>query len=223
MGSTTDLEGGDPLVQRGARSLRDVLRNTMVGIAVVVTSPLWLPARVFLKFGGEGAFVSCGQLLSLIPGLAGVMLRRGYYLMCLDCIALDCGIGFGTWFAHTEVRIDPGVSIGPYCTIGMCHVGSNTLIGSNVDILSGRRQHHFDDSAGNLADQGGLFTCTRIGSNCWIGNSTVIMADVGDHCVVGAGAVVVKPIPSGSVAVGNPAVCKKPLSSSVTVDHPSCS
>ncbi|HLN31099.1 MAG TPA: hypothetical protein VK395_25385, partial [Gemmataceae bacterium] len=44
-----------------------------------------------------------------------------------------------------------------------------------------------------------------IGTNCWIGNSTVIMADIGANCVIGAGSVVVRSLPARSIAVGNPA------------------
>jgi len=62
-----------------------------------------------------------------------------------------------------------------------------------------------------LAQQGGSFSKVHIGRNCWIGNSTVIMADVGEGSVIGAGSVVVKAIPARCVAVGNPAVVIKKL------------
>ncbi len=45
-----------------------------------------------------------------------------------------------------------------------------------------------------------------IGSNVWIGGSSVILPGViiGDNVTIGAGSVVTKSIPSNSVAVGNP-------------------
>ena len=49
----------------------------------------------------------------------------------------------------------------------------------------------------------------HLGGDCWIGNSSVIMADIGEASVIGAGSVVVKPIPPLCVAVGNPATVKK--------------
>ncbi|MDR0871429.1 MAG: hypothetical protein LBN39_11620 [Planctomycetaceae bacterium] len=48
-------------------------------------------------------------------------------------------------------------------------------------------------------------TLISIGENVWVGNDTVVCADVGDNSIIGAGAVAVKPIPPNSVAVGNPA------------------
>ena len=48
----------------------------------------------------------------------------------------------------------------------------------------------------------------RIGKNCWLGASVVVLPGVtiGDNTVVGAGSIVTKDLPSGVVAVGNP--CK---------------
>jgi acetyltransferase-like isoleucine patch superfamily enzyme len=47
----------------------------------------------------------------------------------------------------------------------------------------------------------------RIGRNCWIGASAIILpgVELGDRVVIGAGAVVTRDVPAGSVAVGNPA------------------
>ena len=62
--------------------------------------------------------------------------------------------------------------------------------------VSGRHQHHFIRLDEPIQAQGGTFEQVRIGRNSWIGNSTVVMADIGDDCVIGAGSVVVKPIPA---------------------------
>jgi len=189
--------------------VRRFTRDLLVGFAVLLTSPLWMLARIGMRVRLEGPFLTCAQWLSLVPGLAGVMLRRGYYRLCLEQFATDCGVGFGTWFSHPQVRVAGGVDIGARCIPGMCEIGKNTLIGGNVDILSGRRQHHFDDPQREIRDQGGTFASVRIGRNVWIGNSTVVMADIGEGSVIGAGSVVVKPIPPGVVAAGNPCVVKK--------------
>lgn len=47
----------------------------------------------------------------------------------------------------------------------------------------------------------------RIGRNCYIGYSALILPGVtiGDDCIIGAGAVVTQDVPAGSVAAGNPA------------------
>ncbi|MHC4179855.1 MAG: acyltransferase [Planctomycetota bacterium] len=157
----------------------------------------------------DDLFLSCSQLLSLFPGKIGVFLRRGFYWMSLDSFAPDCYVDFGTYLAHPQTVIGEGVYIGGRCTIGMCEIGDDALIGSNADILSGRHQHGFSDPNVPIQEQQGSYTRVRIGRNTWIGNSSVIMADVGDDSVIGAGSVVVKPIPPRSVAVGNPAVVKK--------------
>jgi virginiamycin A acetyltransferase len=144
-----------------------------------------------------------------MPGKPGIFARRSFYLMTIDRCATDCHIGFGTTLSHSQVSIGPGVMIGHRCTVGNAVIGRDATIGSNVDILSGRRQHGCDRTDRPIQDQGGEFTQVRIDANCWIGNSAVVMADVGTDCVIGAGAVVVKPIPANAVAVGNPAVVKR--------------
>jgi acetyltransferase-like isoleucine patch superfamily enzyme len=189
--------------------VRALIRDCLVGVAVILTLPLWLLDWVERGVsGGEGFFKSCSESLSLIPGKAGIFLRRGFYRMTLDRFATDCSIGFGTTVAHREVRIDRGVYIGNRSTLGKAIIAADVAIGSNVDILSGRRQHHFASLDEPIQEQGGTFEQIRIGHNSWIGNSAVVMADIGDDCVIGAGSVVVKPIPARSVAVGNPATVK---------------
>jgi acetyltransferase-like isoleucine patch superfamily enzyme len=88
-------------------------------------------------------------------------------------------------------------------------IGDDVAIGSNVDILSGRHQHHFGRLDVPIQDQGGVFQQVTIGRNCWVGNSAVVMADIGADSVIGAGSVVVKPIPARSIAAGNPATVRK--------------
>jgi acetyltransferase-like isoleucine patch superfamily enzyme len=193
-----------------AAKAKTILRAALVGAAVLLTAPLWLPARLQAWLtGGEGVFAGCSEVLSLFPGLPGVYLRRGFYRMCLESCALDCHIGFGTMLAHPQVRIGRGVYVGNRCILGKVVIGDHVAIGSNVDVLSGRHQHHFDSRDTPIQEQGGTFAPVHVGRNSWVGNGAVVMADVGDECVVGAGSVVVKPIPAGAVAAGNPATVKK--------------
>jgi acetyltransferase-like isoleucine patch superfamily enzyme len=193
-----------------AKTLRHAVRDVLILLAVVLTCPLWLPVRLVMLFSAkDGFFYGCSQLLSLFPGTLGVFLRRGFYVMCLQQFAHDCHIEFGTCIPHLDVRIGRGVYIAVRCIVASCEIGDYALIGSNVDILDGRYQHRFDDPAIPICDQPGTLMPVRIGRNTWIGNSSVIMADVGEDCVIGAGSVVVKPIPPSSVAAGNPATIKK--------------
>jgi acetyltransferase-like isoleucine patch superfamily enzyme len=186
------------------------VRDSLVLIAIAWTAPLWILARLEAWLtGGEACFTTSSELLSLIPGAPGIFLRRGFYRMSLEAFTTDGHIGFGTTLAHPQVRIGRNVYIGSRCTLGRVAIGDDVAIGSNVDILSGRHQHHFGRLDMPIQEQGGLFQQIAIGQNCWIGNSTVLMADVGADSVIGAGSVVVKPIPARSIAAGNPAAVKK--------------
>jgi acetyltransferase-like isoleucine patch superfamily enzyme len=177
----------------------------LVLLAILITAPLWLLAKVEERSGSEVWFWTGSELLSLVPGPFGLFLRRAYYRMTLESFCDDCAIGFGTLVAHRQVRVGAGVYIGDRCSIGMATIEDHATIGSNVDILSGNRQHFIDDLDRPIQEQGGTYEPVRIGRNTWIGNSAVIMADVAPDCVVGAGSVVVRPIPERSIAVGNPA------------------
>ncbi len=82
-------------------------------------------------------------------------------------------------------------------------IGSNTFVGPNVQFytpihpLDYKTRNTFVESAKPI----------RVGQNCWLGGSVIILPGVtiGDGCVIGAGAVVTKDIPANSLAVGNPA------------------
>ena len=129
--------------------------------------------------------------------------------MTLENCAIDVHVGFGTTLAHSQARIGRGVYIGNRCTLGMCVLHDHVTIGSNVDLLSGRRQHHFESTDRPIQQQGGMFTAIEVGRNAWIGNSAVVMVDVGASAVVGAGSVVVHAVPDGAVVAGNPAQVKR--------------
>jgi acetyltransferase-like isoleucine patch superfamily enzyme len=186
--------------------LRALARDALVWLGVVLLGPLWLLARIERRCARrDGWFAGCAELLSLVPGKPGIFLRRSFYRMTLAACATDCHIGFGTTFARPDAEVYAGVYIGSRCTIGSVILEQDVTIGSNVDLLSGRRQHGFADADVPVQNQAGRFERIRIGRNSWIGNSSVIMANIGEKSVIGAAAVVVRPIAAGSVAVGNPA------------------
>ena len=78
-------------------------------------------------------------------------------------------------------------------------------MGSGVHIMSGKTQHNFSDLDTPIKDQGGEFTKIIIGEDSWIGNGSLIMANIGRHCIVGAGSVVIDDIEDYSIVAGNPA------------------
>ncbi|MCL2349088.1 MAG: acyltransferase [Planctomycetaceae bacterium] len=183
--------------------IRSRFRDFICGVFILLTFPFWGLVRIRLV-----DMTTFSELFSLVPGIPGVWLRRAYHVMVLRSCAADVGISFGTIFSKSDVIIEKNVSLGGYCIIGSCHIKSGTLIGSNIDVLSGRHQHQIGEK---VAETPATYKRVTIGQNVWIGNGAIIMNDVGDHCVIGAGSVVVHPVPNHSLAVGNPAVVKKKL------------
>lgn len=180
-------------------ALRLLLKRAFQTLALAVV----LPFAALTAFGRfRGGFSTVAHLFALLPGSPGSFLRAAYYRLTLLECSSDVAIAFGSFFAHPEARIGEHVSIGSYCVIGRTSIGAFTQIASHVEIPSGRRQHDRDEE-GRLT--GGPGQTVIIGSQCWIGASAVILADIGEGCEIGAGSVVVKPLAAHCVAAGNPA------------------
>jgi acetyltransferase-like isoleucine patch superfamily enzyme len=176
------------------------------GLSRVLISPLFLLYRLGALFSdGDKALHGWSQALSLLPGVTGQYLRREFYRLALPECASDCWISFGTILSKRGARIGRGAYIGTHCTLGLVTLEDDVLLASNVDVLSGSQQHEFEDPDTPIREQGGTFTRVTIGADSWIGNRSVVMADIGKGSVVGAGSVVTKPLPERSIAVGSPA------------------
>lgn len=169
---------------------------------LILVSPL---AFLYRATRSSEVFTAAGQVLSLVPGKLGSYLRVAYYSLTLSRCSREGFIGFGSFFSHADVELEQGYFIGGYCIIGKVRMGKGVTIGSHVSILSGKRQHGFEDLDKPIQEQGGVFTQISIGDNCWIGNNAVVMADLGTQCIVGGGSVVTKPQESYCVLAGNPA------------------
>jgi len=158
-----------------------------------------------LLFGKRRAFGSVMQSVSLFPGVSGEWLRRGVLQWITGKRLENCCISFGCTFSDPRVSIGDGVYLGSRCDIGYARIGNDCVIGSAVHILSGGRQHDFTRTDVPIRNQGGSFENISVGRDSWIGNGSIIVADIGTGCVIGAGSVVVKPIFDFGIAVGNPA------------------
>ena len=168
--------------------------------------PAYLVYRLESIFAGDRkAFGMLSQWVSIVPGLTGEWFRRAYLQWATGSSLRDCCISFGTTFSDPHVKIGDGVYLGRGCDIGYADIGPNCVIGSGVHILSGLRQHGFEDLDAPIKDQPGEYSKVTIGEDTWIGNGAIIAADVGKKCVIGVGSVVVKPIPNYAIAGGNPA------------------
>lgn len=91
------------------------------------------------------------------------------------------------------------------CTIldvGRVDIGDNVMFAPNVSVYTAG--HPIHPVSRNSGYEYGI--PVKIGSNVWVGGSTVITPGVtiGDNVVIGAGSVVTKDIPSNTVAAGNP-------------------
>lgn len=140
-----------------------------------------------------------------MPGKLGSYLRVAYYYMTLEQCSSQWHMGFGSFFAHPEAKIGIKCYIGSCNIIGMVKIGDHATIASHVSILSGKNQHGYGEIGVPIQDQPGEFKIVNIGDNCWIGNNSVVMADLGVHTVVAAGSVVVSPSNGYEVIGGNPA------------------
>jgi virginiamycin A acetyltransferase len=183
-------------------------KQVLDAVALILVSPAlaayWLSRRVAPQ-RGNAAFQGYSQLVSLVPGTFGVFIRRAFYRACIDSPPRNCSIGFGTLFATPAIGIGEGTYIGEYCNIGDVMLGRDVLVGSNVTLLSGRRQHDATLLDVPIRHQGGTYALITIGDDVWLGNGAIVMADVGAHAIVAAGAVVVKPVAPYHVVAGNPA------------------
>ncbi len=159
--------------------------------------------ELFFKDGHP--FQGCSQLLSLVPGLHGIYFRQQFYCMAIAECHDDCCIEFGTRFSQRGIEIGHRVYIGSNCSIGLCKIEDDVMLGSNVDIISGKKQHYFDCLETPMREQGGELQQITISEDSWLGNSSVIMANVGKKSIVAAGSVVTQDVPPYSIVGGNPA------------------
>lgn len=185
--------------------MRSVARAVVHGAAAVLSLPFVGWARLGLLWGSEQPYSSMACALALLPGLPGILLRRAFYCQTLKCCRWDLTVCFGALITHPTARIGSNVWIGGYSLIGRCSISDNVLIASRVSVLSGRHPHRFDDPSKPIQGQGGAFVEIQLGADSWLGEGSIVMADLGRGCVVGAGAVVVKPVNDFAVVVGNPA------------------
>ena len=186
--------------------MKCVAKTLARAVCLILVLPrvvLYQCARVVV--GTRAAFQGASQAVSRRPGTCGNYLRQAFYVLTARRCAWDVCISFGTVFSDPRSRIDRGVYVGAYCCLGWVELGEGVLLASGVHVPSGAAQHSFDDPNTPVKDQAGQLQCVHIGPDTWIGERSVVMADVGRGCVIGAGAVVTKPVEDYCVAVGNPA------------------
>lgn len=192
---------------RGASGgVRSWIKRVMLAGAFLSAFPFYLIYRLNRLFlNAETAFQGLSQFMSMLPGLPGNWIRKGFYILTLRRCSPDCTISFGTLFSTPECEIGRHVYIGAYCVISDSIIGDDVLIGSHTHIISGKHAHSFASLDQPMRLQPVSRSVVHIGADSWIGNGALIMADVGRGSVVGAGSVVTREIAEDSVAAGNPA------------------
>lgn len=124
----------------------------------------------------------------MLAKIRNFVFRKGVVRFTLWWYRVVYGMDIGD---HT--RISRGVRLDRTNPKGI-HIGEYTALTKGVAIIS----HDFTMRE---------WRETRVGSNCFLGFNTIVLAGVtiGDHCIIAPNAVVVKDIPSNCVAMGNPA------------------
>ena len=107
-----------------------------------------------------------------------------------------------------KIRLGEGVYINANCTwVDTCtiEIGARTLVGPNCSFISGSHpQDPFLRNGTNGPEDG---SPVKIGEDCWLGASVIVLPGVtiGKGATVGAGSVVTKDVPDFTVVVGVPA------------------
>ncbi len=184
-------------------SLRILAKRLLLGLALIVTTPLILLSRLGQAYGTDALFNIAAQSLALVPGLPGSFLRVAFYKGTLQKIGADVRIAFGSYFSKSSACLGNRISIGAYCILGHVELHDEVLVGSRVSILSGKYEHGsaFAQVRHSATD---AHAPIRIGARTWVGEGAIVAAPVGSNCLVSTGAVVTRPVPDGSMAAGNP-------------------
>lgn len=186
--------------------MKTVAKTALRVLAWVVTAPAVAGYRcAALIVGRDRAFPGWSQMFALIPGLTGQYLRQAFYSGVLNRCDEGTCLCFGTIFSHPTASVGRNVYVGANCTLGAVTLEDDVLIASNVSVMNGSQQHGTERLDIPIREQPGVFIPVTIGAGAWLGERSVISADVGKHAIVGAGAVVTKPVPDYAVVLGVPA------------------
>jgi acetyltransferase-like isoleucine patch superfamily enzyme len=185
---------------------RGAIKRAIDLACLALVSPCACTCALERRIGtGESIFALWAQLFAIVPGMPGVFLRRAFYRLTLDSCARNFFVGFGAIFSHRGAEVGEDAYIGPYAIVGSARLGRGCLLGSRSSVMSGGSLHVLDsDNRWSPADLTRLRQ-VNIGDYAWIGEASLIMADVGPSAMVAAGAVVSNRVPPAVVVAGNPA------------------
>lgn len=185
-------------------------RTVLRALAALPIEVSILPAYLLFHFekliaGDSTASIGMSERASRWPGILGILRRRVLWGRVLSNFGVQVSIGFGTVLSTSAAQLGSRIYIGQHCSLGDIVIGDDTLISDHVIIPSGARQHGIERTDIPIRQQDGRQEQIRIGSGCWIGAHSVVLADIGDNSVVAAGSVVIRPVGAWQVVGGNPA------------------
>jgi virginiamycin A acetyltransferase len=180
------------------------VRRTFLKVAELVGLWLVLPLVAAWRLRLVTYFTA-GQLLSLLPGDLGMLLRRAWYRLTLAKCGRGLTVEFGSVIHKQGARIGNHCYIGEYNRIGMVDIEHDFMSSSHVAIMSGTRQHAFTRRDIPIRLQPSVFERVAIGADVWIGAGAIVGADVAAHTIIAAGGVVTKKFDEWQILAGVPA------------------
>ena len=186
--------------------MRSVLKSLAHVAATIAVAPMLLSFSLRATLiGRDRALQGAIELLGIVPGLTGIMLRRAFLARVLPYCSSTATVACGVILSSASASLAEHCYVGPYCTLGHVEVGAHALIAAGVRIPSGRHAHPSGDLDAVEPTRVSGRSRVCIGPRAWIGTGAIVMADVGADTVVGAGAVVTTPLEGCVVAVVAPA------------------
>lgn len=188
------------------------MRNPAAGLKQAAQALFAVPALVLVGFYRLRLIRfesgSCG--LALVPGTAGIWMRRIWYRRTLRRCGANLSVNWMAFIFRPESGVGDNVTIGPFSSVINADLGDDVMLGANVSVAQGSRQHGMARNGVPMARQPGQPRQVRIGSDVWIGTAAVILEDVAEGSVVGAGAVVTRVHEPYWVLAGVPARPTRP-------------
>ena len=175
-------------------------RVVLYSVCYVMLSPIFAARWLHLM-----SFETASKGLSLIPGLGGMWMRRVWYKATLSHCGENLYVDFLGAIRTPKTSIGNNVYIGHSCWIGWADIGDDVMLGGHIVVLSGARQHEFERTDVPIRLQEGHPVQVKIGRDVWVGNGSIIAADISEGNVVGLGSVVTKTHAPYSIIVGVPA------------------
>jgi len=155
--------------------------------------------------------ISCGKTLILgnnvtIDALSISGINFGNNNTIQDNVIIECTGNINNLGNHLIFGNNVGIAHNCFIHVrGKVEVGSNVIIGPNVNIIS--ENHNFSERNKYINEQGVTRIGVKIEDGVWIGTRSVILdgVTVGENSIIAAGSVVNKNVPKNSIYGGIPA------------------